>query len=133
MSLVEVTTAHAKNTLDGLRAGLRAVPGAVVRSGLTAAAMEFPISGTANMIRYRRGIVSGKQAFRNTAKDTLATSLSGAVFGGAMVGIAALGLPVAGPVAVGLSVVGFSAYGLSSVQRIRLAVTEADSTVIGGS
>lgn len=133
MSRVEVTTAHVKNTLDGMRAGLRAVPGAAVRSGLTAAAMELPVSGTANLIRYRRGIVSGKDAFRNVARDVIATSLSGAAFGGGMVAVAALGLPVAGPVAIGLSVVGLSTYGLSSVHRIRLAVTETDSALVSRS
>ena len=133
MSRVEVTTSHVRNALDGFAAGLRRVPTAAMRAGLTAAAMELPVSGTANLIHYRRGIVSGKQAFRNTARDVVATSLSGAVFGGGVVAVAALGLPVASPVAVGLSVVGTSAYGLSSVRRIRAAVTQADSAFVRGS
>ena len=55
MSRMEVTSAHVRNALDGLHAGLRVAPKAALRSGLIAGALELPVSAAVNLIRYRRG------------------------------------------------------------------------------
>ena len=125
MSRVEMAGAHAKNALDGLKVGLRSAPQPAVRSGLIAGALELPVAGAVNLIRYRRGSVSGRTAAINTAKDVVTTSLAGGVAGAGIVVVAALGVPVTGPAMVVVSGLGISACAISSTRRIRMAVVEA--------
>ena len=125
MARVEVTRAHAKNALDGLKVGIRGAPKAAVRSGLIAGALELPVSGAVNLIRYRRGKISGKEAAGKIAKDVVATSLAGGAMAAGIVVVAALGVPIAGPAMVVCSGVGLLAYGVSSVGRIHSATMEA--------
>ena len=125
MTAAQVAKAKGSNALVGLGAGLRSAPKAAMRSGLMAVALELPVSGTVNLIRYRRGRVSGKKAAINTTKDVITTSLVGAVLGGGTVVAVALGAPVTGAAMVVLSGIGLSGYGVSSVRRIYSATVEA--------
>ncbi len=125
MSRMEVTSAHVRNALDGLHAGLRVAPKAALRSGLIAGALELPVSAAVNLIRYRRGGVSRKEAACNIAKDVVTTSLAGAAAGAGIVVVASVGLPIAGPAMVVCSGVGCLVYGASSVGRIHSATRES--------
>lgn len=129
MSRVEMTMAHARNALDGLKVGLRVAPKAAARSGLIAGVLELPVSGAVNLIRYRRGRVSGKRAAGNIARDFVTTSLAGATAGAAMVVVAAFGVPITGPAVFVCSGVGVLAYGVSSVGRIHSATIEPGTQV----
>ena len=132
MTAVEVAKAKASGAIVGLEGGLRAVPKSALRSGLMAVALELPVSGAVNLIRYQLGGLSGKQAAINITKDALKTSVAGAALGGGVVVAGALGAPAIGSAMVVVSIIGIPVYVVSSGLRIYTAATEKENCLVAG-
>ena len=120
MATVEVSAATAANRIAAMRTVAKTL--ARAKAGLVAAIFEVAISVPENILHYRRGRKSGKQAAEDTAKNTAIAAGTGTAAAIAMkvAALAGLGLSF-GPFGAPLAIVGGTLLAGNIIYRIAKA------------
>ena len=126
MTGVDRLRAHAKNGVHAARLGAKGFGAQLGKAAAFAALLELPVSAVENTIRVVKGSVSGKDAAKQTAKNTATAGAIGGVTAVGITGAVALG---AGPAVTALSPIvapaGAAIYVISAFRRIGGAVQES--------
>ena len=122
MATVEVSAATAANRTAAMRTVAKTLAKGGAKAGLVAAIFEMAISVPENILHYRRGRKSGKQAAEDTAKNTAIAAGTGTVAAIAMKGAALAGLGLSfGPFGAPLAIVGGTLLAGNIIYRIAKA------------